>query len=182
MASSGNNRVVYLKYANAEEMVDVLKGVSDNLQAEKQGNAKATANTNSQVMISAHVDTNSLILTAPPDIMRALENIIAQLDIRRAQVLIEAMIVELAEGDGVNFGVQWGSTDSGGVIQFGNSGVPISSTPLVLKKRKNRPEQKPSLTQIPVRKKPVPSPRMVISAPGFRVGWCEWCRARYCDG
>ncbi|MBY5948622.1 type II secretion system secretin GspD [Photobacterium rosenbergii] len=126
MASSGNNRVVYLKYANAEEMVDVLKGVSDNLQAEKQGNAKATANTNSQVMISAHVDTNSLILTAPPDIMRALENIIAQLDIRRAQVLIEAMIVELAEGDGVNFGVQWGSTDSGGVIQFGNSGVPIS--------------------------------------------------------
>ncbi|WP_411185960.1 type II secretion system secretin GspD [Photobacterium rosenbergii] len=125
MASSGNNRVVYLKYANAEEMVDVLKGVSDNLQAEKQGNAKATANTNSQVMISAHVDTNSLILTAPPDIMRALENIIAQLDIRRAQVLIEAMIVELAEGDGVNFGVQWGTTD-GGVIQFGNSGVPIS--------------------------------------------------------
>ena len=48
------------------------------------------------------------------------------LDIRRAQVLIEAMIVELAEGDGVNFGVQWGSADSGGVIQFGNSGVPIS--------------------------------------------------------
>ncbi|WEM44079.1 type II secretion system secretin GspD [Photobacterium sp. DA100] len=125
MASSGNNRVVYLKYANAEQMVDVLKGVSDNLQAEKQGNAKATAGSNSQVMISAHVDTNSLILTAPPDIMRALENIIAQLDIRRAQVLIEAMIVELAEGDGVNFGVQWGTTD-GGVIQFGNSGVPIS--------------------------------------------------------
>ncbi|TDR71168.1 type II secretion system secretin GspD [Photobacterium lutimaris] len=125
MASSGNNRVVYLKYANAEEMVDVLKGVSDNLQAEKQGNAKATSSSNSQVMISAHVDTNSLILTAPPDIMRALENIIAQLDIRRAQVLIEAMIVELAEGDGVNFGVQWGTTD-GGVIQFGNSGVPIS--------------------------------------------------------
>ncbi|MGR5065944.1 type II secretion system secretin GspD [Photobacterium sp. DNB22_13_2] len=126
MASSGNNRVVYLKYANAEEMVDVLTGVSDNLQAEKQGGAKTTASSGkSAVMISAHTDTNSLILTAPPDIMRALENIIAQLDIRRAQVLIEAMIVELAEGDGVNFGVQWGTTD-GGVIQFGNSGVPIS--------------------------------------------------------
>ncbi|MGF1738860.1 type II secretion system secretin GspD [Photobacterium satsumensis] len=126
MASSGNNRVVYLKYANAEEMVDVLTGVSDNLQAEKQGGAKTTASSSkSAVMISAHTDTNSLILTAPPDIMRALENIIAQLDIRRAQVLIEAMIVELAEGDGVNFGVQWGTTD-GGVIQFGNSGVPIS--------------------------------------------------------
>ncbi|WP_044622126.1 type II secretion system secretin GspD [Photobacterium gaetbulicola] len=137
MASSGNNRVVYLKYANAEQMVDVLKGVSDNLQAEKQGNAKATAGSNSQVMISAHVDTNSLILTAPPDIMRALENIIAQLDIRRAQVLIEAMIVELAEGDGVNFGVQWGTTD-GGVIQFGNSGVPISQYAIGLEQAKDQ--------------------------------------------
>ena len=139
MASSGNNRVVYLKYANAEEMVDVLKGVSDNLQAEKQGNAKATSTSNSQVMISAHVDTNSLILTAPPDIMRALENIIAQLDIRRAQVLIEAMIVELAEGDGVNFGVQWGSTDNGGVIQFGNSGIPISQYAIGLEEAKEVP-------------------------------------------
>ncbi|WP_428477598.1 type II secretion system secretin GspD [Photobacterium japonica] len=124
MASSGNNRVVYLKYANAEDLVDVLKGVSDNLQAEKSGSGKS-ARTKNDVMISAHVDTNALILTAPPDIMRALENIIAQLDIRRAQVLIEAMIVELSEGDGVNFGVQWGTLD-GGVVQFGNSGVPIS--------------------------------------------------------
>ncbi|MFZ6043573.1 secretin N-terminal domain-containing protein, partial [Vibrio natriegens] len=83
MASSGNNRVVYLKYANAEDMVDVLKGVSDNLQAEKQGNAKTPPVGKADVMISAHVETNALILTAPPDIMRALENIIAQLDIRR---------------------------------------------------------------------------------------------------
>ncbi|KLV07778.1 general secretion pathway protein GspD [Photobacterium aquae] len=135
MASSGNNRVVYLKYANAEEMVDVLKGVSDNLQAEKKGNAKTTAGSNSEVMISAHTDTNALILTAPPDIMRALENIIAQLDIRRAQVLIEAMIVELSEGDGVNFGVQWGTLD-GGVVQFGNSGVPISQYAVGLEEAK----------------------------------------------
>ncbi|MBV1840021.1 type II secretion system secretin GspD [Photobacterium ganghwense] len=135
MASSGNNRVVYLKYANAEDMVDVLKGVSDNLQAEKQGNAKTPPVGKADVMISAHVETNALILTAPPDIMRALENIIAQLDIRRAQVLIEAMIVELSEGDGLNFGVQWGSTD-GGVIQFGNSGVPISQYAVGLEEAK----------------------------------------------
>ncbi|MGF1725857.1 type II secretion system secretin GspD [Photobacterium nomapromontoriensis] len=132
MASSGNNRVVYLKYANAEDLVDVLKGVSDNLQAEKQGSAKSSAN-KSEVMISAHDDTNALILTAPPDIMRALENIIAQLDIRRAQVLIEAMIVELSEGDGINLGVQWGSADTGGVVQFGNSGVPIGQYAIGLK-------------------------------------------------
>ncbi|MFC1507950.1 type II secretion system secretin GspD, partial [Pseudomonadota bacterium] len=131
MATSGNNRVVYLKYANAEDLVDVLKGVSENLQAEKQGGSKKSAS-KSEVMISAHTDTNALIVTAPPDIMRALENIIAQLDIRRAQVLIEAMIVEIAEGDGVNLGVQWGSLDSG-VVQFSNSGVPISQYAIGLK-------------------------------------------------
>lgn len=126
MATSGNNRVIYLKYANAEDMVDVLKGVSDNLQAEKQGGSKTpVGSSKGEVMISAHTGTNALIVTAPPDIMRALESIIAQLDIRRAQVLIEAMIVELSEGDGINFGVQYGSSE-GGVIQFGNSGVPIS--------------------------------------------------------
>ncbi|OAN19210.1 type II secretion system protein GspD [Photobacterium jeanii] len=133
MASSGNNRVVYLKYANAEDMVDVLKGVSDNIQAEKKGNsAKASSSSKDTVMISAHADTNALVLTAPPDVMRALENVIAQLDIRRAQVLIEAMIVEIAEGDGANLGVQWGSLQSG-VVQFSNSGVPISQYAIGLK-------------------------------------------------
>ncbi|EAS40802.1 type II secretion system protein GspD [Photobacterium profundum] len=139
MATSGNNRVIYLKYANAEDMVDVLKGVSDNLQAEKQGaSKKPVGSSKGEVMISAHTGTNSLIVTAPPDIMRALESIIAQLDIRRAQVLIEAMIVELSEGDGINFGVQYGSED-GGVIQFGNSGVPISQYAIGLQEAQDVP-------------------------------------------
>ncbi len=139
MATSGNNRVIYLKYANAEDMVDVLKGVSDNLQAEKQGGSKKpVGSSKGEVMISAHTGTNSLIVTAPPDIMRALESIIAQLDIRRAQVLIEAMIVELSEGDGINFGVQYGSAD-GGVIQFGNSGVPISQYAIGLQEAQDVP-------------------------------------------
>ncbi|CAG21752.1 type II secretion system secretin GspD [Photobacterium profundum] len=139
MATSGNNRVIYLKYANAEDMVDVLKGVSDNLQSEKQGASKTPVGSNkSTVMISAHVGTNALIVTAPPDIMRALESIIAQLDIRRAQVLIEAMIVELSEGDGINFGVQYGSAD-GGVIQFGNSNVPISQYAIGLQEAQDVP-------------------------------------------
>ncbi|UTM58997.1 type II secretion system secretin GspD [Photobacterium sp. CCB-ST2H9] len=135
MASAGNNRVIYLKYANAEDLVDVLKGVSDNLQAEKQGNAKTT-NTKNEVMIAAHADTNALILTAPPDIMRAMENIIAQLDIRRAQVLIEAMIVELSEGAGINLGIQYGSKENG-VVQFGNSNVPIGQYLIGLEEAKD---------------------------------------------
>ncbi len=125
MATKGNNQVVYLKYAKAEELVDVLKGVSDNLQAEKQSGNSASSAKRGEVMITAHVGTNSLVLTAPPDIMNALQDVIAQLDIRRAQVLIEALIVEMAEGDGVNLGVQWGSLDTGAVIQYGNTGVGI---------------------------------------------------------
>ncbi|WP_256383364.1 type II secretion system secretin GspD [Photobacterium toruni] len=125
MAVSGNSRVFYLKYAKAEDLVDVLKGVSENVQATTKGNSGQGQSTNKDnVMISAHAPTNALIISAPADVMKRLEAIISQLDIRRAQVHIEAMIVEVQEGDGVDFGVQWGSED-GGVIQFGNSGAPI---------------------------------------------------------
>ncbi len=138
MATSGNNRVIYLKYADAEKMVDVLKGVSDNLQAEqKSSKGRSKSSSKSEVMITAHPDTNALILTAPTDIMGALESIIAQLDIRRAQVLIEAMIVELSEGDGVNLGVQYGSKD-GGIVQFGNSSVPIGQYMIGLEDAKDK--------------------------------------------
>ncbi|OBU16036.1 type II secretion system protein GspD [Photobacterium aquimaris] len=125
MAVSGNSRVFYLKYAKAEDLVDVLKGVSENVQASTKGNAgQGQSASKDDVMISAHAPTNSLIISAPADVMKRLESIIAQLDIRRAQVHIEAMIVEVQEGEGVDFGVQWGSQD-GGVIQFGNSSAPI---------------------------------------------------------
>nr|WP_216603194.1 type II secretion system secretin GspD [Vibrio coralliilyticus] len=128
MATKGNNRVVYLKYAKAEDLVDVLKGVSDNLQAEKSSGSKQSSSAKrGEVMISAHPGTNALVLTAPPDIMNALQDVISQLDIRRAQVLIEALIVEMTEGDGINLGVQWGSLETGAVIQYGNAGTKIGN-------------------------------------------------------
>lgn len=126
MATKGNNRVVYLKYAKADELVDVLKGVSDNLEDEKSTGTKgAKTSKRSEVMISAHEGTNALVLTAPPDIMNSLLDVISQIDIRRAQVLIEALIVEMSEGDGINLGVQWGSLETGAVVQYPNSGVKI---------------------------------------------------------
>ncbi|MDE1309579.1 type II secretion system secretin GspD [Vibrio aestuarianus subsp. cardii] len=144
MATKGNNRVIYLKYAKAEDLVDVLKGVSDNLQAEKQSGQKLGQGAQrGEVMISAHPQTNSLIVTAPQDIMKALEDVIAQLDIRRAQVLIEALIVEMAEGDGINLGVQWGSLESGSVIQYGNAGAPIGQVMVGLEEAKDTIEKKP---------------------------------------
>nr|WP_226971064.1 type II secretion system secretin GspD [Vibrio navarrensis] len=138
MATKGNNRVVYLKYAKAEDLVDVLKGVSDNLQAEKNSGQKAAGSQRNDVVIAAHQGTNSLVLTAPPDIMIALQEVISQLDIRRAQVLIEALIVEMAEGDGINLGVQWGSLESGAVIQYGNSGAQIGKVMIGLEEAKEQ--------------------------------------------
>nr|WP_217273003.1 type II secretion system secretin GspD [Vibrio coralliilyticus] len=138
MATKGNNRVVYLKYAKAEDLVDVLKGVSDNLQAEKSSGSKQSSSAKrGEVMISAHPGTNALVLTAPPDIMNALQDVISQLDIRRAQVLIEALIVEMTEGDGINLGVQWGSLETGAVIQYGNTGTPIGQVMVGLEEAKD---------------------------------------------
>ncbi|ODS09866.1 type II secretion system secretin GspD [Vibrio scophthalmi] len=137
MASRGNNQVVYLKYAKAEDLVDVLKGVSDNLQAEQTSGGKGAKSNSDQVMIAAHVSTNALVITAPPSIMTALQNVIAQLDIRRAQVLIEALIVEMAEGDGINLGVQWGSLETGATIQYGNTGAPIGQVMVGLEEAKD---------------------------------------------
>ncbi|OOF33552.1 type II secretion system secretin GspD [Salinivibrio costicola] len=125
MATTGNSRVIYLRYAKAEDLVDVLQGVSDNLLKDKEKNAKPSVN-DQAVQISSHQGTNSLVITAPPDILKTLESVISQLDIRRAQVLIEALIVEMSESDGANLGVQWGSLENGG-IQFNNTGVGISS-------------------------------------------------------
>ncbi|MEZ9057380.1 type II secretion system secretin GspD [Vibrio pelagius] len=138
MATKGNNQVVYLKYAKAEDLVDVLKGVSDNLQSEKQSSSKNRSSNRDQVMISAHAGTNSLVITAQPDIMKALQDVIAQLDIRRAQVLIEALIVEMAEGDGVNLGVQWGNLDTGAVIQYGNTGASIGGVMIGLEEAQDQ--------------------------------------------
>ncbi|MEL0609423.1 type II secretion system secretin GspD [Vibrio echinoideorum] len=140
MATKGNNQVIYLKYAKAEDLVDVLKGVSDNLQSEKQSSSKGNSSQRNQVMISAHSDTNSLVITAQPDIMNALQDVIAQLDIRRAQVLIEALIVEMAEGDGVNLGVQWGNLETGAMIQYSNTGASIGGVMVGLEEAKDSEE------------------------------------------
>ncbi|WP_373958892.1 type II secretion system secretin GspD [Vibrio gigantis] len=138
MATKGNNQVIYLKYAKAEDLVDVLKGVSDNLQSEKQSSTKGSSSKRNQVMISAHSDTNSLVITAQPDIMNALQDVIAQLDIRRAQVLIEALIVEMAEGDGVNLGVQWGNLETGAMIQYSNTGASIGGVMIGLEEAQDQ--------------------------------------------
>lgn len=127
-ANTGNTKVRYLRYAKAEDLVEVLTGFAQNLQENKDGGTAAQGSTTKRrndINIMAHPDTNSLVISAEPDQLRTIESVINQLDIRRAQVLVEAIIVEIAEGDNVGFGVQWGST-SGGLTQFNNIGPSIS--------------------------------------------------------
>jgi len=131
LESQGNTRVYYLKYAKAEDLVKVLQGVSATIAAETQGAATQaqgarTSGKGRDVSIEAHAESNSLVITAQPDVLRSLEDVIRQVDIRRAQVLVEAIIVEVADNSGANLGVQWISAQ-GGMTQFNNGVVPVSS-------------------------------------------------------
>lgn len=113
LEQSGNVRVVYLEYADAKEVAEVLTRVMQNISRLEDGGTNKRSN-NSNSTIEADEGTNSLIITADTDEMAALEAVIARLDIRRAQVLIEAIIVEMEITEGKELGLQWlFSNDSG---------------------------------------------------------------------
>lgn len=127
LESNGNTRVYYLKYSKAEDLVKVLQGVSDSIASEaKTAKTKTRSSNKREVSIEAHESTNALVITAQPDMLRSLEAVIRQLDVRRAQVLVEAIIVEVFESDGVSLGVQW-YNEAGGFTQFTNGPASISS-------------------------------------------------------
>ncbi|MGM0430228.1 MAG: type II secretion system secretin GspD [Pseudomonadota bacterium] len=134
LKTEGNTRVFYLKYAKAPEVVEVLKNVSSSIQAEVEqqsssgnNNQRRSRGGDETVSISPHEPTNSVVITAQKDMLGSLEKVIHDLDIRRAQVQVEAIIVEIMEGDDVNFGVQWISED-GGMVQYNDGNqVPIGS-------------------------------------------------------
>jgi len=133
--AGGNTDVVYLRYAEATEIVDVLLGVGKIEEQEKtqQGKGTTARSTRGSFDIQADEATNALVITAPPDIMRTLKRVISKLDIRRAQVLVEAIIAEVGEDTARDLGVQWlfaGDTSNNrgpvGVINYSNSGSPIA--------------------------------------------------------
>uniref|UniRef100_UPI003564738D type II secretion system secretin GspD n=1 Tax=Pseudoalteromonas sp. TaxID=53249 RepID=UPI003564738D len=143
LESQGNTKVFYLNYAKAEDLVKVLQGVSKSITEDAQGSAtKTRSRSNNETSIEAHPDSNSLIITAQPDTMRSLESVIERLDIRRAQVLVEAIIIEVMEGDGINFGLQWIS-EQGGMLQFNNgTTVPVGSLAVAAEQARDKKEQK----------------------------------------
>ena len=91
-------RVIYLDHANGEEMLPILLGMIENM-AEAEGVSRAPS-------ISYHAPTNALVINADPDIQRELELVIRQLDIRRPQVLVEGIIVEMSDRTARELGVQ----------------------------------------------------------------------------
>jgi general secretion pathway protein D len=129
----GNTHVIYLRYAKAAELVKVLTGVGTSIQAEQKGQAAQGAVAGSTVNIQADENSNAIVITAPPDVFRSLQAVIRQLDIRRAQVHIDAVIAEITQGKDAALGVQWRGTNdlsgSGGIggTSFSGAGSSIST-------------------------------------------------------
>lgn len=122
IAATGNTRVVYLRHARAEELLPVLQGLGRRLETDAQTEGQAAPGRSTAVDIQADPTTNALVMTAQPDTLLALEQVIEQLDIRRAQVLVEAAIVEVSSDRVAELGVQWvvdGSQD-GNAVGFTN--------------------------------------------------------------
>ncbi len=113
LEQSGNVKVVYLEYATAADIAAVLTRVMQNRSKLEAANA-ARQHSNSEATIEADEGTNALIITADTDEMQALQAVIQRLDIRRAQVLVEAIIAELEVIDGQDLGVQWLFRDDSG--------------------------------------------------------------------
>lgn len=134
----GNTQVHYLRYAKAEDVAEVLRGIAEGRDTENGavGSSSSTGsssgssgygfgNRESRVRIQAHESTNSVVVHGPAELSREMAQIIRQLDIRRAQVLVEAVIAEVSSDRARELGVQWGfgNESSGvGVINFARGG------------------------------------------------------------
>ena len=134
LATGGDTQVRYLRYADAEKIADKLKGQAT-ASAKAQGGpptagTSGTSNVDASVTIWADVATNALIITAPPKIMKSLMAVIDKLDIRRAQVQVEAIIVEVDVNKSSNLGVQW-LLDGGNSLGYGVVNLPGSGTSIV---------------------------------------------------
>lgn len=96
------SQVVYLRYARAADLVPVLEAIA--------GVGK-TEGESSGAVIKAHDETNALVITAAPAVFRDLAAVVRGLDIRRAQVLVEAVIADVSDELADSLGIQWQATD-----------------------------------------------------------------------
>lgn len=124
LETGGNTQVVFLKYAKAKDLVTILQGTAQQQVAGQAQKAPAGA---TEVDIQADETNNALVITAPPAVRRNLISVINQLDIPRAQVLVEAVIAEISTDLSRDLGAAWAvdgtsAQDDQGPIGIGNFG------------------------------------------------------------
>ena len=120
LEDGGDSQVRYLRYADAEELSTKLQThfTSQATAAAGQGMSPISA---ANISVWADTQTNAIVVNAPPKMMRSLMQIVDKLDIRRAQVLVEAIIVEVIADQKNELGVSWG-------IEASGSNAPIAVT------------------------------------------------------
>ena len=138
LEAGGDTRVRYLHYANAEKLAPKLKEQMTGIAAaaagpSSQGAAGSVAQSaEKSAMVWADPTNNALIITAPAKLMRAMMAIIDKLDIRRPQVLVEAIIADIDYNKDAELGVNWAAySKSGSNVPAGAFVSPIGGTSIV---------------------------------------------------
>jgi general secretion pathway protein D len=126
---SANTRVIRLRHSDAKSLAETLGEISEKLKPEAGGEGTGKPQT---VLIRADESLNALVLLAEPDVVATLEDIVRQLDVPRAQVMVEAAIVEVSGDISDALGVQWavdarGSTGGLGGTNFSGTGLSVGS-------------------------------------------------------
>ena len=97
ITSDDSTDVIYLKYAKASDIAPILNSIAGTFVSDSEG---------TKTVITHHEKTNSLIISSAEENLNSIKNIIAKLDIRRAQVLVEAIVVDLSEQGAKSLGVE----------------------------------------------------------------------------
>jgi len=132
---SSNTQVIYLRHANAAEVVKVLRGLGqdDGVPDAPAGEGKEApvrTASDSGVRLEYEEGANAVVMVGPDSELAAYRNIVEQLDIRRAQVVVEAIIAEVSDSSAQELGVQWLFADEkfgAGIVNFGSNGVNIAN-------------------------------------------------------
>jgi general secretion pathway protein D len=104
-----NSRVIRLRHGDAAQLAEMLDSVGQRLVQEGGAAApKATRSTGREIVVRADESQNAVVILADPGHLRTLAQIVEQLDQPRAQVLIQAAIVEISGDVSQALGVQWG--------------------------------------------------------------------------
>ena len=94
--SEGSVAVIYLKYANAEEVAGIVSSIA----------SRFISSESEKPIVTYHAPTNSVVVSSDESNIATIKNLISKLDIRRAQVLVEAIVVELSETAARSLGVE----------------------------------------------------------------------------